>query len=373
MNVRLRKMKRPVLRSMMAVAVVALAARGVNGQEAFQGRDFSRLIAIRELAPDSLLVVDEIEKSVSLIQWDAPANQRSVVLEGPGPLEVRGFGRVVAIDGSRTLLMDAFDGDWVVLTGAEPTDGRRPESNTFVRLAGADLLGHVLTEERVGGLEGAATHRLRDHEGYVVEDVITTELRSRGGPWVIPAQGDRPAIVFNYSPLTSMPVVSIAPDGWVAVVSPDPYRVEWRNPAGDWIRGPEIERLPTVSRADRCAALSVLLGAGPCWEDEIEEWPERMPAFVPEGPAQTRLQALHSSDGRLLIHRLGGLESGMNRYDLVDREGHRVDVLALGLKEFVLGFGSDSVYWVRVGAFDTQTLHREPWSAFIDRTSVSRE
>jgi hypothetical protein len=350
------------------VFVTALSgpfAAGVYGQSTeFQSKRFSRLISVREISADSVLLVDQLERSVYLLSWDAERVLPGLVGEGPGPLEFRGPGPLFTVDSIRTLMVDSYDGDWLLLDGTRVLEGRRPHLDRVPTVVGVDAGGTVLIGQQRWVPVDSIDYSFTTLEGALLGSAVTTRGMERGGPWVFPGRGRVPPVVFTHSPLDSYPQVVMASDGWVAVAYPHPYRIRWRRPDGTWIDGPILEDASPVTREVRCRAMARVFRDAPCAEHVIEKWPSFVPAFLPRGNSFKEPVVLPTPDGRVIVLRARTGDAGLV-YDLINRRGERESSIQLESGVFVLGFGSTYVYLVRTREFELQELSRAPWSTFV--------
>lgn len=112
--------------------------------------------------------------------------------------------------------------------------------------------------------------------------------RTREGPYRVVTPNP---LAFEEKPV-------LFPDGWIAIVRGDPYRVEWLSPDGQRVRGDPLpfSTLP-VSRAERCFAIDGAASGGDCREDLYPPFPTELPPFWREGAV------LALSDGTVAIAR----------------------------------------------------------------------
>lgn len=161
---------------------------------------------------------------------------------------------------------------------------------------------------------------------------------------------------------------AVAPDGRVAVVSSDPFRVTYFE-QGSPINGPLLpfERIAVTARdreawiAQRQRPQEVVIQRGrdgprsrvmalPPMPNAPVDFPDYLPPFSGE--------ALHfAPDGRLWIQRTLPVDS-LPRYDVIDQRGHLVQRVTLPRRSRVIGFGTSSIYVVRTDENDLQHLQR---------------
>jgi len=149
-------------------------------------------------------------------------------------------------------------------------------------------------------------------------------------------------------------------DGSIAVLRAEPYRVDWLNPTGKWVRGAPIST-PSVPVSESEKQIYH------AWEGRDRErifpgmplrdleWPKTMCAwhsgFVP----------LAMPDGRVLVYRVPNATTPATRYDVINRRGEVERQLALNPNQAIIGFGKRSVY-VRSIDGTAATISRHPIS-----------
>jgi hypothetical protein len=161
---------------------------------------------------------------------------------------------------------------------------------------------------------------------------------------------------------------AVAPDGRVAFVFPDPYRVNFvgadrsvkENPpityekvrvddaVKKWHRE-ERERPQMVMRGSRDGGSRMEMMKMPYTEPS--EWPEFLPPYVG--------QVIFGSDNLLWIPRTT-VPGKPPTYDIVDGQGKVFERLELPPRTKLVGFGAKSLYVVRLDEDDLQYLQRHP-------------
>lgn len=285
-----------------------------------------------------------------------------VLMGGDGPLFVGDFstGEVRELTGVRADWVQPLPGDssivgstgWTFLVG-ERTIGGLPRDNAVVQL--------------VGGGWGQPPHGV-DDRGFAL--AVTPQKRlgdSVDAILVARATGDRDVVARLLPPAPRTPGVFrpvcdvyeralLTPDGWVAVVRLNPYRVDWRSPDGQWTRGAPIPT-PTVrmTEGDRQVYLEWRARERPPEpRDSVYSWPETVCPWV-GGYAPIAMP-----DGKLLVYRVPTSQAPATRYDVVNRRGEVERQLAMPASDAILGFGRKSVFVVRTDG-QTQKIQRHPW------------
>jgi hypothetical protein len=237
-------------------------------------------------------------------------------------------------------------------------------------LLGADTLGHVFgeswlwTPKRARG-PPAAPDSVFLLLGDRATERIDTIARFRGedqeGAAIVRMVRGYPLVVPN-NPLASRDLGVVFPDGWVALVRHDPYRVDWRRPDSSWITGGPLpfKRIP-VDRADQCAAMERLLEEErECDPRLLPGWPDVLPPFVREHVHTPVVFTV--PDGRVVIQRTPSRDAPGTRYDVVDRNSRLDAVIRLDPGEQLVRIAPSFLFTLTTDEFDLQTLRRRPWS-----------
>lgn len=345
--------------------------------EATFPESFGLIQTVRPLSDGRIVVADPLGQVLGLVDMDAGAMD-PVGREGGGPGEWRQPDAVYPLPGDSTLLVDlgntrlgviAPDGRIVETYPMVLERGGGPMGLEIVLPGGTDAGGSVYFLARGGmrpggGLDSSLVKR------WARDDGPTTRLAALRPPAMSTAtSGGRgnQEIRMRPVPLAPQDDWTVAPDGSVAVVRAEPYRVEWIRPNGERAVGPAVDYRPVgVGTAEKeryldemeSAGLSMSLsmdngarsmqlrrgGQGGSRQDRAAQirdlqWPETLPAV--------RGGALVAPDGRLWVRRFAAAGDPA-AYDLFDREGRRVGSISLPPGRRVAGFQGDRVYAVYV-------------------------
>lgn len=332
--------------------------------------EFTNIVGVRELNHGAL-VADRGEDRLLFLAW-GEVSPRSVARPGGGPGEYQGVGQLLVLSGDSTLFIDlrrrwhVLDRERIVATTGP---GSSASSRLQLPLGGADRRGRVLAVNYSGrmGSAGWADSLLvlvaaRD------EQRIDTVFRIKGpggtGPIRLQPIPGRAQGIVPHHPLATADRALLFPDGWIAVVRAEPYRVDWRTPGGSWTGGAALPiEQSRVDEREKCAALSRLLGENlQCDPGIIREWPAILPPFL----ALEEPVLFAAPSGHVIVRRTPRVTAPMNRYDVIDRFGRLTGTIRLSANEKIVGFGRRSVYLVLTGASDLQTLRRHPWPVEAD-------
>ena len=355
-----------------------------------QERDFSRVLSVVELEDGRVLVTDQIENSIYVVDLQS-GEVRTEGSSGEGPGEYGRVGHLYPLGGDSTLLVGEPP-RMLLLAGDSIVEGLEP---VYPRLGmgtgeppwGVDRSGRVL------GVAGFAFQPRsgwsRTHADSLHILLATGSIFDQGtsepdtiaqvggqGRWglervsTVAQMGGREVTMNSTlsSPLASEGQAWLFADGWVALAHPDPYRVDWLTPAGEWIRGAPLPVSPVdVSLEEQCRAISRRAPNAECDLDRYPDWPNQVPPFTMvtdrgwATPGGTALQP--GPHGMLLIRRTPTTEAPETRYDVVDRTGTLRGAIRMPAGGTIVGFGRASLYVVQKDEMDLLTLSRHPWPA----------
>jgi hypothetical protein len=242
------------------------------------------------------------------------------------------------IQGRRWLIYHA---DSAVVT-SPPDD---PLANIDTGVYGADSLGNVIFT-RPDNLSGRS-------------DSLTVMLMSRrtGARQAIARLQGQPAFpgksVYGY---LGYEQAFLDRDGWAAILRVDPYRVDWRDPEGEWTYGEPIETTDReLTEADKDWRIAVMSRGRPTpmSKDEVG-WPKAIPPFGHQRfPFTWR--------GSIAIERTRAHDDSTRRYDIVDRSGRRIQTLVIPLTMKIQGFGSQGPFLTMEGPDGEVRLRSYAW------------
>jgi hypothetical protein len=331
---------------------------------------------MRELADGRVILTAPRDKRVAVADFRS-GTLTTVGREGHGPKEYDMISHVLPFAGDSTVMISIMGQRWLTFDGARIT-GKLPENAPYVveankwKIRGIDRTGRILLDQELVSVRGDAK------ENRKAPDSATIAVLSRS-PFRVDSIGkirglqrdftvrslpntDAKVVSLGVIPLQVAEQVVMAPDGWVAVVRLDPYRVDWRSPDGRWVRGKPIPT-PTikVTRAEKLAYAereAVRTGRPAPNIDRIGPWPETFPAV--DGEFE-HYPVLASPDGRLLVRKSKTIGNTSTRYDVIDRAGALVGELTLPDTDYILGFGVASAYVAAQDEDGMIRLRRHPW------------
>lgn len=363
-----------MLRIAVALGSTALAAAVAFQQapraimlrpaDATLGEPFTSIYSIRELADGRVLISDYSRDNRVVVANMGSGSVRRVGNVGAGPREYRQAGRLLALPGDSTLLIDSPDrGRWWLLMHHDSIVRNVPPDLPVLRVVGGNPSG-VDDRGRVLGIRSAPAEKLAHNRirlqliaviGNRNNSQADTIARLRGDEHHVAQVGTRERPFWVQTQLSGSVAdqALMFPDGWIAVVRVEPYRVEWLTSSGTWIRGPEIAwEWPRSDAREKAAAFERLKRrVGDRAKEDDRPWADRL------APVRTN-SMIAAPDGTLFVLRAQWSKEPDTRYDVFDRSGQRIGQLALPDSERVVGFGPRSIY---ISVRDEDGFHRLRW------------
>ncbi|HLG05105.1 MAG TPA: hypothetical protein VI383_03065 [Gemmatimonadales bacterium] len=320
---------------------------------------FVEVAGVRELSGERVIVLDKLDRSLHLVNLRS-GGARRLGRDGDGPGEYRLPLKILALPGDTTLVYDMGNSGRFVVYGPDGKPARpipiEYRGNSGAPTA-ADSLGRLYVAER--GVRGLAETYLGkivriDRGSGRRDSIATVSFRAVTQVALLPRPGPPP-------PFTTIEQWAVAWDGRVAVVHVEPYSVTLHHPDGSTIAGPAIpEDRIRVSSAHKEEWLAewkrpvpaIVNGeytVRPRSEPDLR-WPETLPPFLPDAIA-------FASDGMLWIRRTTAARAPAE-FDLVDGHGKVATKVRLPPRTRLVGFGSRTVYLVRVDNDDLEYLER---------------
>jgi hypothetical protein len=149
------------------------------------------------------------------------------------------------------------------------------------------------------------------------------------------------------------------PDGWLAVVRLEPYRVDWRKPDGTWVNGKPLPFSPVqVTDGEKkltMVRLAEVAGLSSPRDPAEFDWPALVPPFERGG------RALADSRGNVVIERVPTVANPQPSYDVVNREGKLVASVLVERNTRIVGFGRSAVYVAEIDTNGVQWVRKHDW------------
>ena len=348
------------------------------------GRKFGRIRSVRELADGRVLVSDLVKRRLYVADFGSD-EVRSLGRIGDGPGEFRSAGFLYPLGPDSTLFTDQSTHRAFLVVGDGHPETLDATTSLIARLSteppwGADRFGRVLGVEGFGysgdwlpSRVEADSLRILLTTGNVIdwepgkhEPIAEFGGQGRFGGWRQVQFGR----VYYTSPLATEGQAWLFWDGWVAVAHPDPYRVDWRRPDGEWVRGAALpfDRVPATDW-QKCFSATGDRNRDACDSPGLAKYvelpsPDHVPPFVMARHDRTTpggIAVQPAPNGMLLIQRTLMADAPGRRYDVIDRTASLRGTIRLPENRTIVGSGSSSVYVVTADSDDDLTLTRHPW------------
>lgn len=344
---------------------------------------FSRVGGVVEQSDGRVVVLDAIESRIVRLDF-ARGTAMPVGRQGRGPGEYVVPLSLLPLRGDTTLAVDMMGGGQALVITRDGVSDRRLRSaglpdetllfhRTDIQSDGVGRLYELVRPQSGTSQTSSQVSRLDRATGErrgiaVISELVRSPLRRTAdgrqsdNQRVSPGGGPPP-------PFASVDQWAVAPDGRVAIVTVEPYRVSIHPVQGTPLVGPELAYRPfPVTQADREAwreekqQLVPSLSYGPNGSvsssrvrprfTEPEAWPDVLPPF---GSNALRF----APDGILWIQRATPAKAPA-LFDLVDRSARVSARVELPESRRLVGFGRGVVYLVRVDDDGLEYLERRP-------------
>jgi hypothetical protein len=368
-----------MIRAAVALSVTAFAtavlfqapprALTLRPADATLGEPFTSIYSIRELADGRVLISDYSSDNRVVVADLVSGGVRRVGNVGAGPREYRQAGKLFALPGDSTLLIDSPErGRWWLLMHHDSIVANGPPDLPALRIvggspSGVDSRGRVLGVRQAGS-EKLSHNMIRERLLAVVgsrsSSRADTVAALRGSEYTISQVGTRQRPFWVQRGLTgsASEQAVLFPDGWIATARLEPYRIEWLPPGRAPVRGPDILwEQPRADAREKAAAL----------ERHKRRNGDKNLKDVAEYPWADRLAPIRNNallgtpEGNLLVLRAQWSQAMDTNYDLFDRTGRRIGTIALPDSERIVGFGSRSAYVSVRDGDGFHRLRRHPW------------
>lgn len=326
--------------------------------------EYLEIAALRVLPNGELLVADARDERLFRFS-PSTGERRPIGRKGSGPGEYLGALALVALRADTTVFPDMANGRWHLLVGERIVATWSAEHPWVARvrggLTGADDRGHLYLRRRlsaattIGPFRADSLALVRFSTETSREDTIV-RLRSRpsSGASSRAAQANPLAAQAFGIPMLVGEQALAYPDGWVATVRLNPYRVEWLSPSGTVVRGPSIpvqtikvteeEKAAFQEREQRDLGRPVRVSSSHPWPEEAD--PVEDAALVA------------AADGALWVRLRSPAKDSTVTYQVIGRDG-RVRMQVVMPRDLrVLALSSGRAY---VRTIDDDGYHRLEW------------
>jgi hypothetical protein len=368
-----------VVCALLPAAIQAQAPRtiGLPAANARLEVEFSDVIAIRELSDGRIVVADPTD--LQLVVADFRNNSvKQISSRGRGPGEYGRVARLFALGADSTLMPDLTQRRWLVLARDSvvrtlPPDDPIVRKTPFGILSGADALGNIYVPFSSDPPDGASTTSPADSTTIArinrASGKIDTIGRTLDRPFARTvtrnARGEVSSSSARALRLRVGEQYLAYPDGWVAIVRINPFRVDWRSPDGRWTLGAPLP-VPVLRMTDREKRASLARTAAsvaanpsntplpPQLRTPDDDWPDVMPPYI-QG------DIIGSPDGDVILRRQPSADHPGMAYYVIDRRGRLLGTIAVRDNERLFASGARSVYVVETDADGLKHIRRHPW------------
>jgi hypothetical protein len=340
---------------------------------------FGSVLGLRELSDGRIIVVDRVDLGLVVADFKSQTT-KPISRKGAGPGEYGMVARIWPIGGDSTLMPDLMQRRWLVLDGDRVVTTVPPDNPTVKAMQGlflgADAAGHLLieswTQPSVGesvSSERDSSYLVRYHRSTARADTVarlmrrptvtTRETNAKGETTFSSARALRLRVGEQYV---------VHPDGWIAIIRVNPFRVDWRSPEGRWTLGAPLPvpviRMTTREKSASLARTAASQAANPSSKSAPplppqlktpdDDWPDVMPPYL-QG------EITFSPDGDVIIRRQPSADYPGVAYYVVDRRGRLLGVIDLKDNERIAAAGVRSLYVVESDSDDLKYIRRHPW------------
>jgi hypothetical protein len=388
-------MMRLALAFLVASPVCAFAQRSVvlSKPDAEFGEPFSAITGVRPLGDGRVLVTDNKDKVVQII--DFKGGVARIGREGSGPGEYLTPNAIAALPGDSSAIWDGANHRYLMISPEgkpvrefrlDPTAGIGPSgygafAATLPR--GVDARGNIyfqgspITRTANGSAPAESIPVIRFDRARQRPDTVAHVRPAKGNATVTPGPDGRGMNVSNgmANPLLPLDEWVVLPDGRVAVVRGEPYRIDFYVAGAIKSSGPRVvhqnvpvddavKRMVTeqrrrqlqgsVPRMSPTGNVSTMQSEGMKRFMNLEPWPAYLPAFTRDAAIVRPM----GEAGQIWVLRTKRSEAEAPAYDVFDATGRVVARVQLPANTRVIAFGAGVVYVIRVDDDDLQYLQR---------------
>lgn len=323
---------------------------------------FSKITGVRELPGNRVVVTDLMDRSVLVADF-AKRKATKIGRQGRGPAEYQYPTAPLAGPANTTWIIDYSLGRALVITPEGKFASAVPLTEGGLGTARAsDREGRIYFQ---GGDFNPQTGGFSDTVAIVRWNPSTQRVDTLGRTWsggrvILNRKSGRASLARSITPFPHLDAWVALPDGRLALVQHEPYRIDVFSRSGTIERGTPMTYTPIkITAAERDAYRrrttpermgAAMIGGGmgpmgPGTQFEDGDFPATMPAFIGS--------AVHATpDGEIWIGRSHSGADKVWTYDIFDTAGRPTGTATLKANSTVVGFGPKSVYVARVNPDD---------------------
>lgn len=402
---------RPIIRPLTLLAALPLVLpaqqsqpRSLPAADATYDEPFSNVAGLRELSDGRILVADARDKLLQLIDLKT-GNAIKVGREGAGPGEFNLPFRLYGMAGDTTFMFDPGNTRYLTINpDGKPGKDFRMESPMTAAGAGGGGGGGF----RVGGMAMARAVDARGRLYYEAasfapgpngvpqqadsapimrydratqkSDTMGFVRLAKNNTQVSGGQGNMRVMIGAANPLTPRDEWAVFPDGRVAIVRHEPYRVEFISASGTRTTASPIRHTPLrVTEADKKEeealrrrlqgsglrmsvtdgpngrqTSATMGGGGPQPElPPLTDWPATKPPF-----RSGQASVWPRPNGDLWVRRTEPAGAKGTLYDVIDAKGAVIFQVRFPEGVVLVGFGNGTIYTTKADEDDLLTLQR---------------
>jgi hypothetical protein len=400
MHVTLRSSFAALMLAAFAIPAMAQQARPIPEPDATFEEPFTSVApgTIRELRDGRVIVADARDKIVQLIDFRS-GGATAIGREGSGPGEFGMPMRLYTAPNDTTFIFDPLNTRFLVLApDGKPVTTFRMEEETTTGAGGMRLTGMTMSRTSDGGgrlyFEGSSFRMnaegrpesadsaalLRYDRVTKRTDTLTWVKLAKRNVQVSGRQGNVSMMVGGSNPLTPRDEWAVFPDGRVAVVRADGYRVDWILANGSRQSSAPIRYTPIrITDADkreeeamrlraRSNQMMISMNTGPGGTQRsasmgapahapppapLTDWPDVKPPFRP-GMASVWARP----NGELWVRRTEPAGAKGALFDVINAQGAVTHQVRLNEGWTLVGFGNGTIYTTKLDEDDLVYLQR---------------
>jgi hypothetical protein len=348
---------------MQQVPTVALGQPDARSSDGF-----TSIFAVHELEDGRVLVTDNLDNAIRLVDLRA-GTVRELGRRGQGPLEYQSAHTILRGRGDTVLVTDNVQRRFVKLVNGEiVATAQQPDVLRSLSSFSApitDARGRLHFDVRTIDMSADGFH---ERDGVVIRWTPgSTRLDTVA---ILRVTSHAPRANAGYNPFRYRDAWGLAPDGAIAVVSTEPYRVEWvavgRRMSGSPIPYDRV-RIDGDERNAEREAFSRRSRGGVRFRGPPQARRSRDPqlrqsipddVFPPYKPPFTESRVLVSPAGEVWIPRAAPWNAEQTIVDVAGRDAILRRHVTVPANTRIVGFGRGTVYVAVTDEYDLQWLER---------------